>query len=259
MADTAAEPEPAGTTAAESQPTMKLSLELKEHVDGAQQLEDDDGGGKVEAGEGEPPVEPEQSPWSPPSSRNIAPPGSPTQRSSTASPSTLRELAEALSRVEKQAGRPAITTEALSLWSEANFDELLKAQDPPLPLTVRVSLAQEQRTLATVGPMKPLPAPGFANLTEDAVAAIEYEFKKCQQKAGDKKYLNEVEIVEFFESLGIAEKQHIDAVREEHRSNSSSSNASTFYTMSGHRPTASEHLTWLFRDIDAKRNYRVDW
>lgn len=93
----------------------------------------------------------------------------------------------------------------------------------------------------------------------DAVAAIEYEFKKCQQKAGDKKYLNEVEIVEFFESLGIAEKQHIDAVREEHRSNSSSSNASTFYTMSGHRPTASEHLTWLFRDIDAKRNYRVDW
>lgn len=194
----------------------------------------------------------------PSSCNDLPPPDSPpAQRSPTALSTTLAQLAETLSSAELKAGRPAISADTLVSWSEVNFDELLREQNPPLPLTVRVSLAKEHRLLKTIGVSKPVPAPGFANLTEAAVAAIEHEFKKiCQRKADHRSYLDANEVMEFFENLGIAEKDQIDAVREEQRTISATSAAGLKSTPAA---TAHDHLVWFFRDIDAKRDHRVDW
>ena len=164
---------------------------------------------------------------------------------------TLEDLAAAVSRTEVAAGRSAITSEEFISWSEAHFSELLLEQRPKLPLRVRVRLCKAHRDLAVVGVPKKAPAPGYANLTEDAVAAIEKEFQRI---AGSERTLDEGKIITLFENLGIVDSSEIDAAREEQQGlNTSSPGSAT------RRASAREHLTWFFRDIDVSRSRRVDW
>ena len=94
---------------------------------------------------------------------------------------------------------------------------------------------------------KPTPAPGYANLTEDAVEALRDQFKKKVHEAGNES-LSEKQVMEFFEEVGIADEKLTHA-------------AALEIATTPKTPTASarDHLTWFFQDIDVKRDGKIDW